>query len=95
MRAKHSSPVCDDPRSIDAALAAVADAGARVDAAKAARSRSTRTAERELCEAVKAARELNIAWGRIANVLGIARGNAYQRYRPRRVPVPRPDAPAL
>ncbi len=38
-------------------------------------------AQRELQTAVDAARDLDIGWGQIGSALGIARGNAYQRYR--------------
>ncbi|TPG35772.1 hypothetical protein [Mycolicibacterium hodleri] len=38
-------------------------------------------AEGELQTAVDAARDLDVEWGRIGSALGIARGNAYQRYR--------------
>ncbi|MDP9166675.1 MAG: hypothetical protein M3O32_11555 [Actinomycetota bacterium] len=40
-------------------------------------------AKRGLHAAVDAAREVGVEWGRIGDVLGIARGNAYQRYRRR------------
>jgi len=38
-------------------------------------------AEAQLRAAVCAARQAGIEWGKIGDVLGIARGNAYQRYR--------------
>jgi hypothetical protein len=38
-------------------------------------------AQSALGQAVDAARANHCSWGDIANVLGIARGNAYQRYR--------------
>ena len=38
-------------------------------------------AQRELRVAVHAARDLDVQWGPIGSALGIARGNAYQRYR--------------
>jgi hypothetical protein len=37
--------------------------------------------EAQLRAAVCAARQAGIEWGKIGDVLGIARGNAYQRYR--------------
>lgn len=40
-------------------------------------------AERRLRDAVDAARDAGVAWGTIGQKLGIARGNAYQRYRKR------------
>ncbi|MBJ7337915.1 hypothetical protein [Mycolicibacterium sp.] len=39
------------------------------------------SAQGELQTAVNAARDLDVEWGRIGSALGIARGNAYQRYR--------------
>jgi hypothetical protein len=94
MGARNLTTMYNDPRCVEA-LAAVAEAGARVDAAKAVRSKAIKNIERELCEAVKAARELDIEWGRIAGALGIARGNAYQRYRPLLLTAVPPDAPPL
>jgi hypothetical protein len=40
-------------------------------------------ADDQLAAAVSAARDAGLTWGTIANVLGVARGNAYQRYRHR------------
>lgn len=40
-------------------------------------------ARRDVQVAVDAARELDVQWGPIGSALGIARGNAYQRYRKR------------
>jgi isopropylmalate/homocitrate/citramalate synthase len=37
----------------------------------------------ELAEAVEAAREAGVGWTKIGDTLGIASGNAYQRYRQR------------
>jgi hypothetical protein len=45
--------------------------------------------------AAEAARDAGCAWSQIGDVLGIARGNAYQRYRRRPHLVPRADAPPL
>lgn len=42
------------------------------------------TARDRTQEAVDAARSVGIGWAQIGEVLGIARGNAYQQYRPRR-----------
>lgn len=53
-------------------------------AAKRTKSRAlVARADRELRIAVDAARELDVEWGEIGTALGIARGNAYQRYRKR------------
>jgi hypothetical protein len=65
-----------------AALQAVSAAGKAVAAAK--RNRSAELvdiAQQELQDAVDAARDLDVEWGQIGIALGIARGNAYQRYR--------------
>lgn len=43
-------------------------------------------AEGRLRMAVQAARDAGVEWGDIGSVLGIARGNAYQRYRRRPSP---------
>ncbi|GAB7066797.1 hypothetical protein H7J06_28380 [Mycobacterium hodleri] len=40
-------------------------------------------AQHRLQIAVDAARDAGVAWGEIGDVLGLARGNAYQRYRHR------------
>jgi hypothetical protein len=40
-------------------------------------------AQRDVQSAVDAARDLGVEWGPIGSALGIARGNAYQRYRKR------------
>jgi hypothetical protein len=40
-------------------------------------------ADRRLREAIDAARAAGVGWGTIGQKLGIARGNAYQRYRKR------------
>ena len=67
-----------------AALDAVSSAGRGVAAAKRTKSRAlVARADRELRTAVDAARELDVEWGEIGTALGIARGNAYQRYRKR------------
>jgi hypothetical protein len=40
-------------------------------------------ADKQLRDAIDAAREAGIAWGVIGDRLGMARGNAYQKYRKR------------
>ncbi|BBZ30124.1 hypothetical protein MMAD_44190 [Mycolicibacterium madagascariense] len=71
-----------------AALDAVSKAGRAVSAAKRTKSRAlVARANRELRDAVDAARDVGVEWGEIGTALGIARGNAYQRYRKR------PDEP--
>jgi hypothetical protein len=40
-------------------------------------------AQHQLQIAVDAARDADVAWGEIGDALGLARGNAYQRYRHR------------
>jgi hypothetical protein len=67
-----------------AALQHISEAMDRVVATK--RTQSTELiedAERELQGAVDAARDQQVQWGEIGSVLGIARGNAYRRYRRR------------
>lgn len=67
---------------VTAALDAIAVAANELNAAKRTRSAATIAgAQRELQNTVDAARDLDVEWGRIASVLGIARGNAYQRFR--------------
>ena len=67
------------PRSADAVLAVLdaAIAGTREVGADDA------AAEEGLRDAVDAARSAGIPWGIIGDRLGMARGNAYQRYRKR------------
>jgi hypothetical protein len=48
---------------------------------------------RDLRIAAEAARDAGLSWSQIGDALGIARGNAYKRYRSR--PAPRPDVPGL
>jgi hypothetical protein len=43
----------------------------------------TPEAKDRIRRAVGIAREAGVGWARIGETLGIARGNAYQRYRPR------------
>ena len=72
------------PGDCATALHAVATARGWVLAAKRTRSRAlVEGAERELQAAVDHARDLDVQWGQIGLTLGIARGNAYQRYRKR------------
>ena len=72
------------PRTAGAACAlrAVSTAGERLTAAKRTKSLALiASAEGDLQRAVDAARDLEVGWGQIGSALGIARGNAYQRYR--------------
>ena len=64
-------------RRVEAAFDRVNELSPLQDAEESAR------AKRVLHAAVDAAREVGVEWGRIGDVLGIARGNAYQRYRRR------------
>ena len=74
--------VSPDPAVVAAALDDVATAGRELDAAKQAGSvGALDRAQRELQSAVDAARELGAGWGQVGAALGIARGNAYQRFR--------------
>jgi hypothetical protein len=73
-----------DPDSsvVAAAIADVATAGRELAAAKQSGDvGSVDRIQRELQSAVDAARELGAGWGQIGAALGIARGNAYQRFR--------------
>ena len=71
-----------DPAVVAAALDDVATAGRELAAAKQLGALdSLDRAQRELQGAVDAARELGAGWGQIGAALGIARGNAYQRFR--------------
>ncbi|TPG34170.1 hypothetical protein [Mycolicibacterium hodleri] len=51
------------------------------------RESDTPAAQEQLRSAVDAARQVGVGWTRIGDTLGIASGNAYQRYRMR----PRPS----
>jgi hypothetical protein len=63
---------------------------AAVELLAAARQRveaeNTTDTRRDLHEAVDAARDVGVGWTRIGDTLGIASGNAYQRYRKRATP---------
>jgi hypothetical protein len=70
-----------------AALQDVAEAGYWVAAAKRTHCvEQIERTERALQAAVDAARDRHVPWGEIGSALGIARGNAYQRYRKRQSP---------
>jgi hypothetical protein len=69
------------------ALQDVVEAGRWVASAKRTNSAEwIAQAERALQAAVDAARDQRAPWGEIGSALGIARGNAYQRYRKRLSP---------
>lgn len=71
-----------DPAVVAAALDDVATAGRELAAAKQSGPLgSLDRIQRELQSAVDAARALGAGWGQIGAALGIARGNAYQRFR--------------
>ena len=71
-----------DPAVVAAALDDVATAGRELAAAKQSGALgSLDRIQRELQSAVDAARALGAGWGQIGAALGIARGNAYQRFR--------------
>ena len=53
------------------------------DAAQQVEDADTPISQEHLRSAVDAARELGVGWTRIGDTLGIASGNAYQRYRKR------------
>lgn len=61
----------------DTALRRIADAAQQVAAG------DTPVTQQRLREAIDAARDVGIGWTRIGDTLGIASGNAYQRYRRR------------
>lgn len=62
----------------DAAVRQLADAARQAEASDTSISRD------RLRSAVEAARDAGIGWTKIGDTLGIASGNAYQRYRRRR-----------
>ena len=65
-------------------LADIRSAAARVEEARSIGANGdTETALQELQTAVDDARDLDVTWGAIGEVLGMTRGNAYQRYRRR------------
>jgi hypothetical protein len=71
-----------DPAVIAAAMDDITAAGRELTAVKKSGALgSVDRAQRELQSAVDAARELGAGWGQIGAALGIARGNAYQRFR--------------
>ena len=73
------------PVLISAAMRAVVDADRELAAAKqAGQADAIGNAQQNMQGAVDAARDLGIEWGQIGAALGIARGNAYQRFRRRR-----------
>ena len=53
------------------------------DAAREAEQSETPNSQEQLRSAVDAARDVGIGWTKIGDTLGIASGNAYQRYRKR------------
>jgi hypothetical protein len=53
------------------------------DAALAVKHSDTPDSQEHLRSAVDAARDMGIGWTKIGDTLGIASGNAYQRYRKR------------
>ena len=61
----------------DAAVRQLADAAEQVKHA------DTPVSKEQLRSAVDAARDVGVGWTRIGDTLGIASGNAYQRYRRR------------
>jgi hypothetical protein len=77
-------------RSISLAAKACSQAKGRQDVG------STAAAERRLLTVVQAAIDGGMSWQSVGDILGLARGNAYQRYRrrPQRL-VPRADPPCL
>lgn len=60
-----------------AALARVQDAKARKDGSE------IEAAQQDLQSTVDAARDADVAWSAIGDVLGLNRGNAYQQFRHR------------
>ena len=67
---------------ISSAMLAVVAAERTLTAAKRTRSvPDVESAQRDLQAAVNTARGLDVGWGEIGAALGIARGNAYQRFR--------------
>jgi hypothetical protein len=76
-------------RSISLAAEACAQAKGRRDVD------STAAAELQLLTLVQAAIEGGMSWQSVGDILGLARGNAYQRYRRRPQPWFRADTPAL
>jgi hypothetical protein len=75
-----------DPNPLGRSVRAAQDAAALSRLATATRmveDTGTPAARSDLQQAVDAARELGIGWTKIGDVLGIASGNAYQRYRKR------------
>lgn len=61
----------------DAAMRRLTEAAREVDYA------DTPISQEELRFAVNAARDVGVGWTKIGDTLGIASGNAYQRYRKR------------
>jgi hypothetical protein len=71
-----------DALRINAAIYSIVVANRDLTVAKHTGSaRVIEQAQRTLQGAVDVARDLDVEWGRIGAALGIARGNAYQRFR--------------
>jgi hypothetical protein len=85
---------------IDDAGAAIRSISLAADACAQAKGRrdvdSTAAAELQLLNLVQAAIEGGMSWQSVGDILGLARGNAYQRYRRRHQPlIPHVDTPPL
>jgi hypothetical protein len=62
-------------------VARMTDAATALRLAKERSNDAISAADAQLCRAVREANDLGISWQKIAETLGVARGNAYQRYR--------------
>jgi hypothetical protein len=73
------------PQSHDTYLRAVIDAHGAIKPGRHGNA-ADRAAHRQVRSAIEAARDAGVTWMQIGELLGIARGNAYQQYRRRPAP---------
>lgn len=74
-----------EPVGNDTLPCRITDAADAVESAKAVRDiAALRATEEHLRAAVQTARDSGVSWQSIGDSLGVARGAAYQRFRPRR-----------
>ncbi|MCW2512588.1 MAG: hypothetical protein JWR11_1630 [Mycobacterium sp.] len=82
----HRETWSNDHRGASELLQSIRDALQRREAERGGGA-TPAEADQQVRAAVEAARDAGVEWSKIADVLGVRRGNAYQRYRRR----PRPS----
>lgn len=83
----------NDPRRHGSAAKQVAALSVLAEAAQRAEATDSAVTREELQKAVDGARNVGVGWTKIGDALGIASGNAYQRYRTRPSSEPACDEP--